>query len=156
MKEKFELLVEKHGDTVTRICYLNLNSRADAEDAWQNTFIKLFKHKSIWDKPDEEIRKWLVTVALNECRDIKRKLFHRNHYDIDEMQITYTSNFNKDLIEAVKALPQKYLQVIELYYFEDYRISQIAEILSEKENTIKSRLKRGREILKGVLSDEQI
>ena len=72
------------------------------------------------------------------------------------MQITYTSNFNKDLIEAVKALPQKYLQVIELYYFEDYRISQIAEILSEKENTIKSRLKRGREILKGVLSDEQI
>ena len=88
MKEKFELLVEKYGDTVTRICYLNLNSRADAEDAWQNTFIKLFKHKSIWDKPDEEIRKWLVTVALNECRDIKRKLFHRNHYDIDEMQIT--------------------------------------------------------------------
>ena len=154
MKEKFELLVEKYADIITRICFFNLKNKADAEDAWQNTFIKLFKHKELWEKPDAEIRKWLCTVALNECRDIKRKLFHRNHLDIDELQITYTEKYNKDLIEAVKALPQKYLEVIELYYFEGYRINQIADILSEKENTIKSRLKRGRELLKGVLSDE--
>ena len=154
MKELFELLVEKHADTVTRICYFNLQNCADAEDAWQNTFIKLFKHKELWEKPQEELRKWIVTVAINECRDIKRKLFHRNHYDITEFQVTYTEEYDKDLIEAVKALPIKYLQVIELYYFEGYRINQIDDILSEKENTIKSRLKRGRELLKGALSDE--
>lgn len=154
MKEKFELLVEKYADMITRICFLGLKNKADAEDAWQNTFIKLYKHNEILEKPDEEIRKWLCTVALNECRDIKRKLFHRNHLDIDELQVTYTARYNRDLIEAVKALPQKYLEVIELYYFEGYRINQIADILSEKENTIKSRLKRGRELLKGVLSDE--
>ena len=155
MKDDFEILTEKYADTVTRICFLNLENRADAEDAWQNVFIKLFKSKKLWDKPDEEIRKWLVTVALNECRDIKRKLFHRNHYDIDELDVSCDEDFNKDVIHAVRALPIKYLQVIELYYFEGYSVSEISDILSANENTVKSRLKRGRELLKGELLNEQ-
>lgn len=155
MKDDFEILVEKHADTVTRICFVNLENRADAEDAWQNVFIKLFKSKKLWNKPDEEIRKWLVTVALNECRDIKRKLFHRKHYDIDELNLTFSEDFNKDVIHAVRNLPVKYLQVIELYYFEGYSVSEISGILSANENTVKSRLKRGRELLKGELTYEQ-
>lgn len=154
MKDEFEMLVEKYADTVTRICFVNLENRADAEDAWQNVFLKLFKAKHLWQKPENELRKWIVTVALNECRDIKRKLFRRNHADIDELQVSYTEDFNKELICEIRRLPIKYLQVIELYYFEGYSISEISEILSEKENTIKSRLKRGRELLKGGLSDE--
>ncbi|MBR3766618.1 MAG: RNA polymerase sigma factor [Clostridia bacterium] len=155
MKDDFEILVEKHADTVTRICFVNLENRADAEDAWQNVFIKLFKSKKLWNKPDEEVRKWLVTVALNECRDIKRKLFHRKHYDIDELNLTCSEDFNKDVIHAVRNLPVKYLQVIELYYFEGYSVSEISGILSANENTVKSRLKRGRELLKGELTYEQ-
>ena len=155
MKDDFEILVEKYADTVTRICFVNLENRADAEDAWQNVFIKLFKSKKIWSKPEDELRKWLVTVTLNECRDIKRKLFHRNHYDIDELNVSYSEDFNKDIISAVRSLPLKYLQVIELYYFEGYSVSEISDILSANENTIKSRLKRGREFLKGEFSNEQ-
>lgn len=154
MKDEFEILVEKYADTVTCICFVNLENRADAEDAWQNVFLKLFKAKHLWQKPEEETRKWIVTVALNECRDIKRKLFRRNHADIDELQVSYTEDFNKELICEIRRLPIKYLQAIELYYFEGYSIGEISEILSEKENTIKSRLKRGRELLKGGLSDE--
>ena len=156
MKDDFEILVEKYADTVTRICFVNLENRADAEDAWQNVFIKLFKSKKIWSKPEDELRKWLVTVTLNECRDIKRKLFHRNHYDIDELDISYSEDFNKDIISAVRSLPIKYLQVIELYYFEGYSVAEISDILSANENTVKSRLKRGRELLKGEFLNEQL
>lgn len=156
MKDDFEFLVEKYADTVTRICFVNLENRADVEDAWQNVFIKLFKSKKLWNKPEEELRKWLVTVTLNECRDIKRKLFHRNHYDIDELDISYSEDFNKDIISAVRSLPIKYLQVIELYYFEGYSVAEISDILSANENTIKSRLKRGRELLKGEFLNEQL
>ena len=156
MKDDFEFLVEKYADTVTRICFVNLENRADVEDAWQNVFIKLFKSKKLWSKPEEELRKWLVTVTLNECRDIKRKLFHRNHYDIDELDVSYSEDFNKEVIRAVRDLPLKYLQVIELYYFEGYSVAEISDILSANENTVKSRLKRGRELLKGELSDEQL
>ena len=156
MKDDFEILVEKYADTVTRICFVNLENRADAEDAWQNVFIKLFKSKKIWSKPEDELRKWLVTVTLNECRDIKRKLFHRNHYDIDELDVSYSEDFNKDIISAVRSLPIKYLQVIELYYFEGYSVAEISDILSANENTVKSRLKRGRELLKGEFLNEQL
>ena len=155
MKDDFEILVEKYADTVTRICFINLENRADAEDAWQNVFIKLFKSKKLWSKPEEELHKWLVTVTLNECRDIKRKLFHRNHYDIDELNVSYSEDFNREVISAVRSLPLKYLQVIELYYFEGYSVAEISDILSTNENTIKSRLKRGRELLKGEFSNEQ-
>ena len=154
MKDEFELLVEKYADTVTRICFVNLENCADAEDAWQNVFLKLFKAKHLWNKPYEELRKWLVTVTLNECRDIKRKLFRRNHYDIDELEVSYTEDFNKDLVHEIRRLPTKYREVIELFYFEGYSIGEISDILSEKENTVKSRLKRGRELLKGGLGDE--
>ena len=155
MKDDFEILVEKYADTVTRICFVNLENRADAEDAWQNVFIKLFKSKKIWSKPEDELRKWLVTVTLNECRDIKRKLFHRSHYDMDELNVSYSEDFNREVISAVRSLPLKYLQVIELYYFEGYSVAEISDILSANENTIKSRLKRGRELLKGEFSNEQ-
>ena len=66
MEDLFTPLVEKYADTVTRLCYLHLESRADAEDAWQNVFFKLFRSKKMWEKPDAELRKWLVTVTLNE------------------------------------------------------------------------------------------
>ena len=154
MKDDFEMLVEKYADTVTRICYINLENCADAEDAWQNVFIKLYKSNKLGDKPDEELRKWLVTVTLNECRDIKRKLFHRRHFDIDELNVTYDEDFDKDVINAVRNLPAKYLQTIELHYFEGYSVSEISEILSININTVKSRLKRGRELLKGEIINE--
>ena len=150
----FENLVNIHADAVTRVCYMNLNNFSDAEDAWQNVFMKLWKSKSMWDKPENELHKWLVTVALNECRDIKRRLFHRSHFDIDELNVEYTEDFDKEVVTAVKSLPEKYFQVIYLYYFEGYDIREISSILSSKENTVKSRLKRGREMLKGVLRNE--
>ena len=150
----FENLVNIHSDAVTRICYMNLTDRADAEDAWQNVFLKLWKFPEMWQKSETEIHKWLVTVALNECRDIKRKLFHRSHFNIDELTVEYIEDFDKDVITAVKGLPEKYSSVIYLYYFEGYNIEEISSILSAKENTVKSRLKRGREMLKGVLRNE--
>ena len=154
MKDDFEILTEKYADTVTRICFLNLENRADAEDAWQNVFLKLWKSKNMWHKPEAELHKWLITVALNECRDIKRRLFHRSHFDIDELNVEYTEDFDKEVITAVKELPEKYSRVIYLYYFEGYDVREISSILSANENTVKSRLKRGREMLKGVLRNE--
>lgn len=154
MSDLFEQLVEKYADTVTRICYMNLENRADAEDAWQNVFLKLYGSSAMWEKPAEELKKWLVTVTLNECRDIKRKLFHRNHYDIDSLQVSVEQDFDFGLIEKIRSLPVKYAQPIMLFYFEGYSVKEISVILSTKENTVKSRLKRGRELLKGVLNDE--
>ncbi|WP_312812423.1 sigma-70 family RNA polymerase sigma factor [Sedimentibacter sp.] len=146
--------VEKYSDMVTRICYLRFNCLADAEDCWQNVFIKLYNSKEMWQKPDEELRRWLITVTINESRDIHRKLFRRNHFDIDKLVIPYIEKFDRSLLHAVRALPYKYSEVIYLYHYEGYSIKELVEILKRNENTIKSQLKRGREMLKDVIKDE--
>ncbi|MEA5095383.1 hypothetical protein SDC9_81419 [bioreactor metagenome] len=146
--------VEKYSDMVTRICYLRFNCLADAEDCWQNVFIKLYNSKEMWQKPDEEIRRWLITVTINESRDIHRKLFRRNHFDIDKLVIPYIEKFDWSLLYAVRTLPYKYSEVIYLYHYEGYSIKELVEILKRNENTIKSQLKRGREMLKDVIKDE--
>ena len=152
--DPFESLVELYGDTVTRICYLHLYNTQDAEDCWQNVFLKLFKAANMWDKPPDELRRWVITVALNECRDTVRKRFYRRHDNIDELVIPYIENFDKSVIDAVKRLPAKYSRVVYLHYYEGYSIEEMSRILGRKENTVKSQLKRGRELLKGVLGDE--
>lgn len=146
--------VEKYSDMVTRICYLRFNCLADAEDCWQNVFIKLYNSKEMWQKSDEELRRWLITITINESRDIHRKLFRRNHFDIDKLVIPYIEKFDWSLLYAVRALPYKYSEVIYLYHYEGYSIKELVEILKRNENTIKSQLKRGREMLKDVIKDE--
>lgn len=146
--------VEKYSDMVTRICYLRFNCLADAEDCWQNVFIKLYNSKEMWQKPDEELRRWLITVTINESRDIHRKLFRRNHFDIDKLVIPYIEKSDWSLLYAVRTLPYKYSEVIYLYHYEGYSIKELVEILKRNENTIKSQLKRGREMLKDVIKDE--
>jgi RNA polymerase sigma-70 factor (ECF subfamily) len=108
----------------------------------------------MWGKPDDDLRRWLITVTLNEYRDMHRKLFRRNHCDIDKLMIPYIEDFDWSLLYAVRALPGKYSEVIYLHHFEGYSIRDIVGILGRKENTIKSQLKRGREMLKDVIENE--
>ena len=149
----YESLVEQYGDMVTRLCYLRLSEVADTEDCWQNVFLTLYRNPNMWNKSSRELRRWLVTVTLNECRDFSRKLFHRRHEDIDALIFPFQEDFDRSMITAVKSLPVKYSNVIYLHYYEGYGTREIAEILHRNENTVKSQLKRGREMLKGVLED---
>lgn len=146
--------VERYSDMVTRLCYLRFNCLADAEDCWQNVFIKLYTSREILQKPDDDLRRWLITVTLNECRDMRRKLFHRNHCDIDKLVIPHREDFDRSLLYAVRALPRKYSEVIYLHHFEGYSVRELVRILGRNENTVKSQLKRGREMLKDVIENE--
>jgi RNA polymerase sigma-70 factor (ECF subfamily) len=68
--------------------------------------------------------------------------------------IPYIEKFDWSLLYAVRTLPYKYSEVIYLYHYEGYSIKELVEILKRNENTIKSQLKRGREMLKDVIKDE--
>jgi RNA polymerase sigma-70 factor (ECF subfamily) len=154
MNDTFEQIVEQYGDMVTRICYLHLNNISDAEDCWQNVFMKLYKAPKMWVKPPDELRRWLITITLNECRDAARKLFYRWHDNIDELVVPHIESFDKSVIDAVKRLPAKYFRVIYFHYYEGFSIEEMSRILGVKENTVKSQLMRGRKLLKGALRDD--
>lgn len=150
----FKAVVSEYSDMVTRLCCLNLNDPNQVEDCWQETFLALYTSSSILEKSMPEIRKWLVTVTLNKCRNLNKKWFYRRHENIDELDIPIYDERTIGVVDALRALPSKYSQIIYLHYYEGYSVQELASILSRNENTVKSQLKRGREMLKGVLELE--
>ncbi len=145
----FEQVVEKYAQTVFRVCVMRLENYADAEDCFQNVFVKLFKSSPGFNE-EEHIKAWLIRVAINECGSYIKK--NRRLVPTENVRQN-RPEFSEDSVDISWALmktPQKYREVLYLYYCEQYQINEIAAILNTNENTIKTRLKRGRKILKTI------
>ncbi len=146
----FNDIVEKYSDMVTRICIMNLRNSDDAKDCYQNVFIKLFQ-KDIEFQNEKHLKAWLIRVCINECRNyIKR--FYKFTIDIEQVIIADHQK-NLILLPEVLKLPKKYRNVLYLYYYEGYSTDEISHILQINQNTLKSQLKRGRELLRKKVGD---
>lgn len=145
-------IAETYIDTVYRVALSNCKNSADAQDAVQNTFVKLLK-SDIDFKDDEHIKRWLIKVTVNECRSMWRSFWRRNVDYIEEIvkEPEFDTEEKSELYYAVMELPQKYRSVVHLYYYEDYSVKEISEILDIKETTIQTRLMRARKMLKQQL-----
>ena len=147
--------MEKYGTMVYRICFLYMKNKADAEDAFQDVFLRhLEAHRLFFSEEHEKA--WLCTVAFNRCKDLLRRSA-RGNVSIDEVEEPAgpdNSSPRSDVLEAVLQLPAKYKDVIYLHYYEGYSSRQIARILKCTENTIYSQLSRARGLLKERLGDE--
>lgn len=145
-----EDVIDTYGDMVTRIYIMNLRNSDDAKDCFQEVFIKLYKHGIIED-PDY-LKHWLIRVRINTCKDYRR-VFYKKIIDIEDVLI---QDEKKDytLLPVILDMPTRYKNVLYLYYYEGYKIDEIAGILKMNINTVKSRLKRGREILKKKVGED--
>ena len=143
----YEQTVNKYAQTVTSVCIMRLKNYSDAEDCFQNTFIKLYANSPEFSD-ETHLKAWLIRVAINECNDYLRK--NRRHLSLDQAAIVQTEFYEDkyDISWALFKTPPKYREVLYLYYCEQYKVSEIAEILQIKESAVKIRLKRGREKLK--------
>lgn len=151
INNRYRQAVEEYADMVTRLCIVHTGNYSDAEDCWQNVFFKLFTELKKGGEPD--VKPWLITVTLNECRSVLRYRLRRNTVNIDELIIPFEDKKDIELTQLVFSLPPKQRDVIYLYYYEQYKVGEIAELTGMKENTVKSHLKRGREQLKKYLSE---
>lgn len=91
---------------------------------------------------------------INSC--VMVPLRAQGYRQADQLEETLVSQEREDLSyvwDAVKALPVPYREAIHLFYYEGYSTAQIAQILDQKESTVRSRLKRGREKLKPLLEE---
>lgn len=145
----FEEVVRKYSDTVTGVCLMRLKNMPDAEDCFQNTFIKLYT-KSPKFEDEQHIKAWLIRVAIRECASYMRKNRWQTPVESFFDEPVSDNKDNLDISWALMKTPSKYREVLYLHYCEEYKVKEIAEIIGAKENTVKSLLKRGREILRKI------
>ena len=150
----FTAAAEHHLDMVYRIALNWFRNSADAEDAAQTAMLKLWQADT--DFADEEhLRRWLARVAVNESRRIAAHPWRRRAVSLEEArEPVFQDRERRELYEAVMGLPAKYRAPLYLYYYEGYAVAEIGEILGLKPSTVQTRLSRGREKLKTMLTEE--
>lgn len=127
----------------------------DAEDIVQDTFVQYYTTKKEFES-EQHIRAWLMRVAVNKAKNVTRTFWRRNKVSIEDYMETliFETPEAENLFETVMHLPEKYRIVIHLYYYEDYAVREIADILKLSESNVKIRLSRGRALLKEALKEE--
>lgn len=154
MKSSIELLIEKYRNNLYAVAFNVCKNAQDAEDVVQDTFIQYLSHKKEFES-ESHIRAWLIRVAINKAKNKNNAFFRRNTLPLENyMQtLTFVSEESSELFETVMKLPEKYRIVIHLFYYEDYSVNEIADILKVTPNNVKVRLSRGRMTLRNTLKE---
>lgn len=153
-----ERALDLFGNDILRLAYSYLKSREDAEDIVQDTLIRFMQSAKSFQE-EEHVKAWLLRVASNLCKDKLRSASRQREVALPEgydmAAEVKEETEESDMMQYVLNLPDKYRSVIHLYYYEEYSTREIAEILEKKETTIRSLLKRGREKLAHLISQEE-
>lgn len=157
-----EELMTDYGQSILQLVFTYVHDTALAEDLTQEVFIKCYKALSTY-QGHASLKTWLWRIAINHSKDYIKSWYKKN-VDVIETNVLEETLETSDLLEQVvknseeealfdlvMALPVKYRELIYFYYFEDYSIREIASILSLKNNTVKTRLRKARSLLQKAL-----
>ena len=150
----FDEIVSRYQLRLFRFAYRLLGDRSEAEDAVQETFVRVYKALPSY-RPDGYFSSWIYRIALNECR--RRRRSNRITVSLDAVpqtaqgpdpqQSVMQTERNRQLRDAVAALPEHYRLVMTLFYFEELSVDQISRTIDVSVSAVKVRLHRGRERL---------
>lgn len=142
-------IIEKYADMVYRIALTRCGNLENAEDIFQEVFLK-FSEKMPKFENDEHEKAWFIRVTINLTKNAKNEKWNKKIIQLDE-NIIFEEKEESDVFSAVCELPQNYKTVIYLSYYEGYKVKEISKLMKTNENTIKTWLFRGREILREKL-----
>lgn len=151
--ERAGILIDEYGNSILRLAYSYLHNMEDAEDILQDTLLQYIKTKPSLNGQEHE-KAWFLRVAANLS---KNKIKYNKIRETDELAEELVGRQEEDLAfvwDAVKKLPEKYREVVHLFYQEGLSTKEIAAALDRKEATVRSDLLRGREQLKTILKEE--
>lgn len=160
-EQRWEYLAAEYQTMLYRIAFANMRNQADAEDAVQEAFLRFMKDgKPIMSREHEKA--WLIRTTIHICTDMLKSGWHRRTVPLEESVLAQSREVylpyqirDDRTLEAVLKLPVHYRNPIYLFYYEDYSIHEIAGVLNEKEGTIKTRLRRGREEVRKILTERR-
>mgnify|MGYP002512234670 FL=1 len=161
--DAFAKLIEINQDTLKRIAVAWLRDENDIADAIQDTILDTYEHIGQLKKA-EYFKTWMVRILINNCMKLYRK--NKAHSKFESSADVYAEDFgigsdNVDLAhrelefyDLLRALPEDSRVIFQLYFGEQFTTAEIADMLHLKENTVKSRIRRGKIQLRERLGKE--
>ena len=149
-----ERIVTQYGDSLYRMAFTYLKDVHLAEDALQETFIKIYRNYNRFRNESNE-KTWMIRIAINVCNDMLRKTWRKVEVaelldDVPAETHPDSTQYDGVLIEVMN-LPEKYKQVILLYYYQDMKTQEISQVLDIPIGTVLVHLKRARALLEKKL-----
>ncbi|MBM7591308.1 RNA polymerase sigma factor SigW [Brevibacillus fulvus] len=168
-REAFAELIEIYKDKIFQLAYRMVGNRQEAEDIAQETFLRVFANLHTYDD-QYKFSTWIYRIATNLCIDRGRK--KKPDFSLDEEieqgegldwysrlsskeqtpeEKVVTQELQETVQDALSQLAPKYRSIMILRYIEDLSLQEISDILKLPITTIKTRIHRGREALRGRL-----
>ena len=156
--EKLEMLVDKYQISLLRICFTFLHDRSLAEDAVQETFIKVYRGLDTFHGNSSE-KTWIFRIAMNTCRDMLRGRWFRfvdRRVDLSQLPepAVQMEEGDREIVASVMALPVRLREVILLHNFEGLTTYETTEALGITQQAVSGRLKRAKEKLRKELKEK--
>lgn len=141
--------IDRYADLVRRICFVRMKNHADVEDIFQDVFLKYLLHDQGFQSEAHE-KAWFIRVTINACKDSLKSFFRKKVSSLEDIPpvMAPLGEEKTEVWDAILRLPQKYRDVIYLFYYEGYTAVEIAKILEKNENTIYTWLRRAKTQLK--------
>ncbi len=155
MRINTETAAEKYRDRLFAAAFHICRNAADADDVVQETLLRYHKTNMEYES-EEHLKAWLLRVAINQAKNVNRSFFRHRIVPLEDYMetLSFESQESENLFLEVMRLPEKYRIVIHLYYYEEYSVRQISQILGITDSNTKIRLSRGRAMLKEKLQEE--
>lgn len=161
----YKKLIDDYGDKLLRLAFIVVGDQQIAEDVVQESFLALYQNIETF-RGESSIITWLTRVTINKSKNVLRRKKLKIVDFKEEINIQDTSPLPEECLETKEkkvkvrdlllTLPLKYRDVLYLYYYEEIKIKEIADILDLTESGVKSRLKRGREYMKELLVERGV
>lgn len=130
-----------------------MKNAQDAEDCTEDAFVKAMTSDVAFENERHE-RAWLTTTAMNICKDKRKHWWRQKVTPMEEETERAAPEPDREVTEAVMALPVKYKEVVWLHYYEGYQTDEIAQMLGRPPSTVRNQLRDARAKLKQTLGGE--
>ena len=146
--------IEKYSDMVYRLAFSQMKSKSDADDVFQEVFFRYVRKKPRFQS-EEHQKAWLIRVTVNCCKSMYTSAWRKRTVPLDAY-MAYMPEEQRDFSRELLKLPQKYLTVIHLHYYEDMSVDEISKAIGKSPSAVKMRLSRARKMLKGIFGEDYV
>ena len=147
-----DAVVRRYADTVYRLAYARTGSKADADDVFQEVFLRYVQKKPEINS-EEHLKAWLIRVTVNCSRKLMSSFWNKHTEGLNEAMI-FDGVREYDLYYELMRLKPREREVIHLYYYESMKTEEIARALGVSEAAVRARLSRARKALRAFMKEE--